>query len=36
MREQNEKEAKHGWHVVSFINDALWSLNFKNHANYTI
>jgi hypothetical protein len=33
---KRKKDAKHGWHAISFIKDALWSLNFKNHANYII
>ena len=35
-RDQNEKNIKHGWHAISFVKYALWSLNFKNHASYTI
>jgi len=31
-----KKDAKHGWHAISFVKDALWSLNFKKHANYII
>ena len=33
---RNEKSTKHGWHATIFIKDVLWSLNFKNHANYII
>jgi hypothetical protein len=35
-RDQNEKGIKQGWHSISFLKDTLWSLNFKNHVNYTI
>ena len=31
-----EKGATHRWHAISFTKDTLWSLNFKNHENYTI
>jgi len=24
------------WHTISFVKYAFWSLNFKNHTNYTI
>jgi hypothetical protein len=34
--DQNEKDAKYGWHAISFAKNAFWSLNFKNHANNTI
>jgi hypothetical protein len=30
------KDTKHEWHAISLAKDALWSLNFKNHANYII
>jgi hypothetical protein len=33
---KKKKDIKHGWYAISFAKDALWSLNFKNHANYTI
>jgi hypothetical protein len=32
----NEKGVKHGWCVISFEKDVLWSSNFKNNTNYTI
>jgi hypothetical protein len=31
-----KKGSKHEWYAISFIKDALWFLNFKNHINYTI
>jgi hypothetical protein len=33
---KKKKEAKHGWCIISFAKITFWSLNFKNHANYTI
>jgi hypothetical protein len=35
-RNRNEKVIKHGCHTISFVNNALCFLNFKNHANHTI
>jgi hypothetical protein len=35
-RDWNEKGAMHGWHAISFVKDAFWYLNFKNHADYTV
>jgi len=35
-RDWNEKGAKHRGHVISFVKDTSWSLNFKNHADYII
>ena len=31
-----KKNIKYEWHAISFVINALWSLNFKIHANYTI
>jgi hypothetical protein len=31
-----KKKTKHGWHVINFVKDAFWYLNFKNHLNYII
>jgi hypothetical protein len=33
---QNKKRVKHGWHVISFTKDILWSSNLKNNTDYTI
>jgi hypothetical protein len=31
-----KKNIKHGWHAISFSKDALWFLNFTNHASCAI
>jgi len=31
-----KKGVKHGCHAINLAKDILWSLNFKNYANYTI